>query len=341
MKTKPTKRWMACNRLGAAAALPVVLCIAGGAPAAPPVDPLLPPDYSFDLASPKVAMGLVHAADVLELAFPDPMVRIPGAAFGLISPLDDLDALSGSNVGLPPGTPFVLLFSVDRATVGGVDPDQGLVAAGVPYNAADQALKGQAAGDQYVALDPFVFTGRSARRRVVTQNNSLVRNNFDEGGTSFGADPPTSASETASRAAQDNVNATANSATSRFGGTTGGLYFSATSQSPSLIDLPGGAQPSGAHIFFFDGVPTIPSLYAGFLDLGLTQADDISAMIVCDQDNDGFFNNLDVVLFSLAPGSPSLSTFPDASTNGAAGLSVSNRIPPNQDATRMPIAPEA
>ncbi|MCH7814032.1 MAG: HD domain-containing protein, partial [Planctomycetes bacterium] len=281
-------------------------------------EPLLPPQYSFDLASPKVGMGILQAADVLELAFPDPLVRIPGSVLGLISPLDDLDALSGSNAGLPAGASFVLLFSVGRATVGTVDPDQTLVAAGVPYSASDQATKGQAAGDQYVALDPFQFTGRSVRRLPPVENNSLVRNNFDEGGTDFAADPPTSASQTASRVPQDNVNATAGSATSPFGGTGAGLYFSASSQSPSLSDLPGGNQPSGAHIFFFGNAPKITTLYAAFHDLGLVRQDDINAMIVRDQDDDGQFNNNDVVLFSLAPGSPSLKTFPDASSDGAA-----------------------
>ena len=48
--------------------------------------------------------------------------------------------------------------------------------------------------------------------------------------------------------------------------------------------------------------PTDTELYATFLDLGLQQADDVDGLIVLDLDADGSFSQVDVVLFSLAPG---------------------------------------
>ncbi len=78
------------------------------------------------------------------------------------------------------------------------------------------------------------------------------------------------------------------------------------------------------------GTAMIVLLYASRGELGLMQADDIDAMIVFDADEDGWFGGEDLVLFSLAPGSPSLSMIPGVSAEGAAAdvFVVSPSSPP-------------
>ena len=84
MRMSIIERQMGRSRLGLVVGPIVLLWITAAARAAPPVDPLLPPQYSFDLASPKVGLGTVGAGDVLELALPDPIVRIPGSTQRLL-----------------------------------------------------------------------------------------------------------------------------------------------------------------------------------------------------------------------------------------------------------------
>ncbi len=290
---------------------------AATAAARPPLEPLPLPYYSFDRDSPSAASGLLSGSDVLTLG---PMGLTPlvfGQQLGLVSPLDDLDELSGANALVPLDQPLVLLFSVDRASQGLAAPDPALLAAGVPYNVRDQAQRGHAAGDQFMSTDTFVLvpplrSGRSA-------NCALTRNNYDEGGTDFGALPPTKGSDVTPGAPQDNVDSMSAGGSPLLGGLTH-LYFTATSDSPSLELLAGGSPASGATIFYNaapqSGMPT--ELFATFLQLGLVQADDIDALVVFDRNANGRFELGDAVLFSLAPGSPSLSTIPGASPVGAA-----------------------
>jgi hypothetical protein len=58
--------------------------------------------------------------------------------------------------------------------------------------------------------------------------------------------------------------------------------------------------------------------YATYDELGLQQQDELDGMIVIDWDGNRHFDGEDEVLFSLAPGSPSLASIPDASPVGAA-----------------------
>ncbi len=308
-------------RLRGAATRAAALTLALGAAsalAAPPLQPLPAPYYSFDVASPTVMMGFVGAADVLALGPGGPLVVVPGALLGLPHPFDDLDALSGPHSAWPVSQPFVLLFSVDRQSVGAAAPDPALVAAAVPYNALDQAFRGHAAGDQFMSTS--VFTLGSPASGVRTTNNALVRNNYDEGGTDFGAVPPTSGSDVVPPGtAQDNVDGTQSAETAVREGPVH-VYFTASTESPSLPFLPGGSPPSGATIFYnpapLQFAPT--ELYAAFFQLGLQQFDDIDALLVFDLNGNGIYDPPDRVLFSLAPGSPSLNTLPGHSPVGAA-----------------------
>jgi hypothetical protein len=101
------------------------------------------------------------------------------------------------------------------------------------------------------------------------------------------------------------------------------VYFSVTAASPSLGDPlpePTWSDPSGADIFVNENplafAPT--ELYASSAQLHLDSNDDIDALIVFDTNNNQIFDGTDRVLFSLAPGSPSLSEITGASANGAA-----------------------
>jgi hypothetical protein len=305
----------------------VMLAAAPAGLGTPPIDPLPPPDYSFDLASWAVYWGTVGAGDVLTLAFPSPDVLLPGDNLRLASPEDDLDALSAANADVDPSEPFALLFSVSSGTVGVAPPDPALIALHVPFNAMDQADRGHPAGDQFMSTQLFTRLGGQIG---VILNNVLVRNNYDEGGTDFSALPETSAHEPATDEVRDVVDATG--WLNRDGEEATNVYFSATTDSPSLEELSQYGFPSGADIFFNERplawAPTW--LYAAYDQLQLVQEDDIDALVVFDTNENGHFDESDQVLFSLAPGSPSLATIPGASMEGAAAdvFVVSPEQPP-------------
>ena len=288
-----------------------VLIAAPAVQGTPPITPLPLPDYSFDLGSPSVPSG-VGAADILAMTLESAWTQIDGMNLGLSDIDDDLDALSAANPFVAPEDTFVLLFSVDRQSQGTIEPDEQLFYLEVPYNVYDQAGRGHAAGDEYMSSNLYTRIGIKARGGRPPGNNTLGLNNYDEGGTSYGAVPPVSARErTPTRVPQDNVDANARLARNA-GDNIVDVYFSATSGSPSVI--------SGADILFNQApeIPVSSSLYASYYDLGLDLQDDIDGLIVFDTNEDGTFNGSDEVLFSLAPGSPSLVTIPGASVDGPA-----------------------
>lgn len=297
-----------------------VLLSASMAVAAPPAEPTLPPFYSFDCDSPTVADGTVGCADILIPGPNDaPIIVLPGQDFGFGQPGDDLDALSGPSSELAGNQEFGVLVSVDRTSRGVVPPDPELVTKGVPYNVTDQAAKGHAAADQCMSLDVFTRAGGPlpGSNGRAGDNNVLFRNNYNEGGTNFGAQPETSAEESAAARGvpvlQDNVDAmygTRAPMDPRGPADLLPLYFSASADSPSLPLLPAPI-PSGASIFFYgdvQGAEPQTRLYVSFADLGLVQGDDIGGIIVIDAGDPQLFEAQDQVIFSLAPGSPSLST---------------------------------
>lgn len=292
------------------------LVLASVGDGAAPIDPLPAPDYSFDLASTTVEGGLVDAGDVLILNFPDPEVLLTAASLGLNYPnQDDLDALSSLNPSIEPSDNFALLFSVDAQTVGTVPPDPNFIEMNVPYNVADQAARGHAAGDQFMSAQLYTLAGGMTDPIL---NGVLARNNFDEGGTDFAGQPPTTAYETVTDSGLDVVDATA--WLDRLGPDAVHVCFSLTSDSPSLQEMPTYTYPSGADIYFneYPALSTPTVLYADYENLGLTVDDDIDALVVFDTNENWYFDQSDRVLFSLAPGSPSLDTIPGASPQGAA-----------------------
>lgn len=276
--------------------------------AEPPEEPLPAPEYSFDVASPSVFFFGLRADSILQLDWPIPATHTDPEVLGLGDSGDDLDALSSSNAGLSPEVLFSLLFSVDPQSPGAALPDEEMIEEGVPYNVSDQAARGHQSGDQYMSLPLFTKAGLQEAEEF---NNVLVRNNYDEGGTDFSALPAGSAEDNMPGANQDRVDATAFL-------DSGGVYFSATADSPSLNNEFWQAVPSGANIIYCAAGAHLPSLYAQFDALGLQQEDDLDALIVFDTNVDGLFDGSDLVLFSLAPESPSLALIPEASPAGAA-----------------------
>lgn len=208
----------------------------------PPIQPLPSPAFSFDASSPKVADGQVHADALLGLNNEALQVMREGWEFGLGLADDEIDGLSLANSDHVPSARFSLLFSVDRSSPGLVAPDAELVALGIPYNIQDQAARGHAGGDQFLSTALYSLT---LPVESDTWNSVLVRNNFDEGGTDFVADPPVSAYEVVVGAPQDDVDATV------VAGEGDELYFTVSRASPSLAGLQGRPFPSGADVFRF------------------------------------------------------------------------------------------
>jgi plastocyanin len=278
--------------------------------AAAPLDPLPAPFFSLDILSPTIGASPADADDVLS---PGPVVVIDGLAdLGLGVAGDDLDAVS-DNVPDPGSATFLLMFSVDRFTIGFGLTHPALVAAGIPYNAADQAARRQAAGDVFASGQLFSFGAHHGRSRDLS-GNFLTNNQFNEGGTSLQLDPESEAHEynVDPEDAQDDTNAMEGERGGGGSGLRGGsaIYFSLTSSSPSLDDWQPG---SGADLFFnpSPGQPDATEIYADYAELGLSSVnDDIDAVIVFDMAGNGAFEEGDRVLFSLAPGSPSLATIP-------------------------------
>lgn len=308
-----------------------VLTLAGVSVASPPLEPIPVPLYSFDAASPSVgAAGVLSDGVLRKESVPYPVTALAGANIGLGAPEDDLDGMSFNRApDFPPTSTFVLMFSVDRETTGNMPPSPALLAAEAPFNVADQAMRGQAAGDAFVSHNLFTRAGIVPPPfRSFMASNTQVLNNYDEGGHDFEAMPMTSSRDVTTNSL-DNVNsmATEPASTSGFRGLRQlpGLYFTVTTDSPSLgTTLPG---ISGSDIFF-DPAPDDPQsviqLYISGEEIGLGRMppfdNDIGGLVVFDQNLIGVFDVGDRVLFSLAPGSPALSQIPWMSTNGTADV---------------------
>lgn len=137
----------------------ILLCSRPAAAQPHAEDPLAPLDFSVDAASPLNIAMPGAAASILRK--PGPVILYPGPGLGLNSPLDDLDAFCYPRTGQ--GSPellYLLVFSVDRFSVGAAPPDPALVATGRIFNVLDQADRNQAASDIFMSLDPYTRWGR-------------------------------------------------------------------------------------------------------------------------------------------------------------------------------------
>lgn len=308
-----------------------------------PVIRLVPPFYSFDRESATIDPEQkpetdLHAYDILKLVqgpeVSDVGRAVPGADLGLEDPADELNALSSGNPGLvdPPGlgpnVEFMLLFSIDQDSAPTTEPDKWVRGQNVPYNAQEQAEKGHAAGDQYMALDKFTrkggpMSGDGGSR--VSATSVQLRNQYNEGGSDFGGEPERGSGSGARSEGPfglDDVVSmmlTGRSAVQYTDGLTE-AYFSVKAGSPSLNTLPGyeGETANAAYIFYYDAnADPTPAVFATSAALGLTPDDDIDAMIVFDTNNNHVFDEPDQVLFSLTATSPSLGAIGGGSVTAA------------------------
>ena len=294
----------------------VILSVCVGRALAQPhaIDPLPCPQLGVDALSPLNDTLPGAASSVLKK--PGPHILYPGPNLGLNSPDDQLDGLSYDRSPVLQVSPFfLLLFGVDRESVGAVPPDPVLVSLNRPFNVFDQAYRQQQAGDLFLSTTPFTPAGPAIPPGFNPPgrggNNTLAINQSDTGGVDQDLSPAKAPVQHAPGTSQDNSsNAAYPSGTAKGGFNF--LFFSVTSSSPSLMTLPGmpGAQ-SGADIFV-DTDPTQPGggeLYASASSLGLIPTplgDDIDALVVFDNGNGVLDPGLDEILFSLARGSPTL-----------------------------------
>ncbi|MCC6360087.1 MAG: hypothetical protein IT450_15190 [Phycisphaerales bacterium] len=298
-------------------------------------DPLRQHRFSWDLQTRQVAVFGRHAGDIMippgPLGFPT--VEVPAINHALVTPNDELDGLSTMGVTNPTlDETFVILFSVDRTSDGLVDPDSNLVALGFPFNVKDQAAKNQAAGDEFMSLVLFTRTGPIPPGRSLSENNTLVFNHGDAGGVDYNVSFAPESPEDPIPPAPDTADVDAGmGATPGAALTARGVpgyppfFFSVSTDSPSLeLALP--PPPSGASVFI-DFIPDAlggEQLYAAPVQLGLVGADDINALIVFDNGNGTLNPNLDQLLFTLRPGSPSLGTNSPATIFSSRGNATFN-----------------
>ena len=219
-----------------------------------------------------------------------------GVAMGLVSG-DDIDGFS------EPASLTVarLRFSVDPSSTG--DPLKNTIS-GYPANVTDEAL----IVPQQVAGDIFSMTEAVTPNGIIGGNPSLSEfNNYkvvDQ--NDFGLLPANGGSE-------DDVDGGGCALTDPGNGTLviPELYFTLSATSPSLGTL-SGSSGSGADIFFdptpglSDGTGGDETLFASAADLGLSQNDDIDALLMFDNDYNGMLTHGDQLLFSLTHNSPSL-----------------------------------
>lgn len=299
-------------RLLAGAALVAAHSLITVARAQPPADvPIRAPLFTIDAASPTIG-GPITASAILQK--PGPTVRHPGPALGLNHPADDLDGFSYNRGSVLPSQTFVILFSVDRASIGAASADPDLVTAGKPFNVQHQALRHQAAGDVYMSTSGFTRNGPTPFLLVTPDNNTLGRNGGDTGGVDLDLKPEEPPIVDVNPQPQDELQGMSSpgvpAAVLESGIPGEMLFYSATRNSPSLQMLPGGV-PSGANLYvdFNPEGPGGEQLYVGAAQLGLMPGitgDDIDDFIVFDNGNGIFNPGIDQVVFSLSRDSPSI-----------------------------------
>ena len=224
-----------------------------------------------------------------------------GPGMGLGRPGDDITGIAPVvPLGLLPTKDFVICFSVDPFAVGKFHGRITL------QNLLRQALNNQQAGDAYLTTEAF-------RRGVGILpppfsmglfNNALAANQSKRYPNTFGLLPAADAGQFVPPGTLlDDVNATLNFTDF----TPPNVYFTLSADSPSLPFLPGA--DSGATIHFDSDFqnPGGEDVYANPTQLGLDFLDQISGLIVVDDDLNNFYDGTDTVYVTLAPDSPTLS----------------------------------
>jgi len=256
---------------------------------------------SIDRMSPSIgACGFpVNPARIFSLVPPGggcdiggagPVVEVIPPALGLVAN-DNIDGLSANTL-TSPDLLYYLVFSADRASVG---------MAGTPYRA--EAVNNQAASDLWrtnlVAGSPVAsMSGAGCAPWVVPPPHFPHRNQ-----TFFNLIQSAPAGAAVGNPL-DNVDAVEMDVLDITGDNIHDfpVYLSLDPASPSLLG-------SGADIFFAPAGAAFGT-FATAADLGLATADDIDSLVVWDRGILGAVDpGVDYVLFSLAPGSPTLGMF--------------------------------
>lgn len=255
-----------------------LLCATAGA--SPDPDP---ETFSIDAASPSVPGLPVDQADLLN---PGMSVQIPKANLTLGAG-DELDALSTGIDAVQENN--IVYFSVDRLAIGIPGPL-------TPLDVNGQALLNQHAGDI------FVTTNQAGTGSVPIGINSLhINQNFQGeipvvGPLVNNVGGPLDNLDALSHEEFDLAPAIPDQLQDRI------VYFSLAAGSPTLgggfssadiLTSPAGGGPLG--VFALAG------------QMGLLVQDDLDALALLDLNGDGIANpGMDLALFSLAPGSPTL-----------------------------------
>ena len=217
-----------------------------------------------------------------------PVTEVWEGSLGLVA-ADNVDAVS-ANTPTAKNIPYHIYFTADV-------PSMGLP--GTPYRG--EATLNQAASDIWnmvnlTAMSPLASMAACAPT-AIGGGHVLFRNqdNYDFIFTAAAGAGPLGGN-------QDNIDALElddlDPSLDKFHDV--GVYFSLDAASPSL----GGFSPAA---IFFTPVGGVPGLWSGVAMLGLVPADDMDALVVWDRGVIGAPDpGVDLVLFSLAPGSPSL-----------------------------------
>ncbi len=240
--------------------------------------PAQAPTFSLDRASVSLLVPPgTNADDLFSPTFPILVLTgMPGANF-------EVDAFSYQQPFMPKSEIDIIAvsFSVDRAAIG-------IPGTAVFIETGGVAGSGLAAADIFRTAAPFVFFGTNVQiydgDGVPTLPNAAPGLGLVEGPAGAG----------------DNLGGLdLKPATSR-------IYLSVDPVTAGVY----GAGASAADVYVANTVPgydaPAPAIYAPAAALGLVPGDDIDALVVFDNGDGLFQPGLDAVLFSLAPGSPSL-----------------------------------
>ncbi len=251
---------------------------------------------SIDRTSPSLAcpfpvsfaevMSLVPAGGGCDAGGVGPVLEVMPISFGL-GAMDNIDGLSANTL-TSPNLTYHLLFSTDRASVG---------VAGTPHNAS--AANNQAASDLYRTP----LTGGSPAAALaacapiaIPPPQALHRNQ-----TAFNLIQTAPAGAFAGWP-QDNVDAVEMDVLDFTGDNINDVpvYFSLDAASPALF-------ASGADVYFSPAGGGPFFIFSFPAQMGLLMGDEIDSLVMWDRGVIGAPNpGVDLALFSLAPGSPSL-----------------------------------
>ncbi len=228
-----------------------------------------------------------------------PLVAFDGAGFGCTNNQDDLVAISARKV----ATQFIACSSVDPTSVGQFQgPPPPFLP---PYSVWDQSGKRQHAGDLWMMSKAFDrATGIIPAASLPVNQMYLAVNQAAPWTAYFGLLPNGGPDITFPHGTlMDDVDGVLPEPG------VPKIYFCLKAGSPSLPGLVG-ANPSGADIVhdtnpLLGGLGT-ESVFAKAADLGLLVGDQIDGLMVYDDQDDGVFDDVDTVIFSLGRLSPSL-----------------------------------